>query len=396
MHGRIIVVGLSCAAALTVASKYSPHQPLNGPNLVVIPAPPPDSLGPGPAPQPKSPSDYQWLQDLQDTVNGWDDPFHSIGGLALSLVRLVLTLIPIAICLAIAFIGFAVAVGVIGAVYTGVSKNPALYRTAGSAGLGAGFGLLLFNAVEDLCDDGWHKAANDLIAIAIVSIGVVIFIEPLEEWFGDKIGSQDADSHSHAHANRAAQRWYLRLAAVGIFAAVSLSHGLLHEKIDKNITEALCVLAAALLIPAVTTYAWIRGSLLPKPRSAVLGAITGAAAGAGGWVLALLIQDVAGLTDAAKVSTTIINALQWGAAGFFGGLAIDARWRSTPARGAGVAVVIVFGVAGLLAHVSWGADWSDLYLDIGKALGWAGGLIAVERSASVAFGGSQPSTLAPQ
>ena len=64
-------------------------------------------------------------------------------------------------------------------------------------------------------------------------------------------------------------------------------------------------------------------------------------------------RKAADLPMTAKIASLAINSVVWGAAGYFGGLAIDRRWFSrwiatSPGR-ASIPVVLVVLVGGLLA-----------------------------------------------
>ena len=331
-------------------------------------------------------ADPLWLPPgLRSAVNKWDSPFRAVGNRSIDVVVGVVRFAQYVWPILLGFVGFAfclaLAAVVIRLLFAAVAKNPALYRSVLSAGLGASFGLLLSEAFKAWSEEKPHEAVADLVAIVVVSLGAVVFIEPLQEWFGHRLGLHKEESTPRsAHA----EGWY-RAAAFGIFACASLSHGLLHKKIDEDLQTALRELACAFLIPGAITYAWIYGARLAKSRAAMFGALAGAAAGGAAWLAYILLAEkAANLPVTAKVASFAVNSVVWGAAGYFGGLAIDrqwfSRWIATSPGRASIPVVLVVLIGGLLALPAGAEPW-DVIGDLGRTLGWAGGLVAVSYAA---------------
>jgi hypothetical protein len=440
MRTRVILVGLGCSLALFGVKKKTDELPeakvdyLNQIQSVVPPAPtlPAPSLntpssghpnigisrkplfansgwnfdsqryGPSfdiskllPPKETKPPQSIseQWQnfwKNPRETVKEWNEPWKSIGHVLIELVSLVWALlsfiIPILVVAIAALAGAAALYWIVQAIMPGLKKvqarinqDSALYRTVLSAGLGSGFGLVLGMALYELMHQDVDEVFLDFGTIAIVACGVVIFIEPLTEWFRERLGLQGEYAVQHSR-----QRWYLRGAAIGILALASLSHALLHENIRKHPPEAIILLVFAFLIPAAITYAWIRGARSANTPASIVGAATGAILGAG-FLMAIFAADIhneARLDSHERLIFIVSNALKWGAAGLFGGWAIDKAWGANPIRSAAVAVVISMVLAGLIS----GTEFSVLFQDLARALGWAGGLISVEPLADSAIG----------
>jgi hypothetical protein len=260
------------------------------------------------------------------------------------------------------------------------SANPAPMRTVVSAGLSAGFGVMLFFACVELCEKGLAEMFMELAGISIVAVGVVIFLEPLAERFRQRIDAHGGSAHVHVERK---QRWYLRFAAFGILAGVSVSHALLHKAVAEDVPRAIKSLGTSFVVPAVITCGWIFGRRAAKSHAAVYGAIAGAVAGALWWLALLLLwfRTGAGWTNVYTLSIFLSGA-QWGVVGFFGGLALDRRWGVTPARAVAPALVVALVATGMLGD----AQIVLIFADLARGLGWAGGLLVVEPAASIAFG----------
>src|SRR5260370_17484807 len=97
---------------------------------------------------------------------------------------------------------------------------------------------------------------HDFAAIILVSIGVVVFLEPVFDRLRMVFG---VEVH-HQHALQTPKPLLLRLAAAMILVLTSVFHGLLHSEIDQatqsDLWRTVTVLLAAFLLPAGLTYLW--------------------------------------------------------------------------------------------------------------------------------------------
>lgn len=247
-------------------------------------------------------------------------------------------------------------------------------RLALSASLGSAFCLLIFLALEDyvLKPDLVRK----VVVLTIVSIGVVAFVEPVLEQLRSAVGLSE---HEHSLAGSTKRRVWI--AGFFIIAFASLSHAALYDE-AQNISGTIWFLIPAILIPAATTYAWIRQ--VQRGRAAAwvgggVGAITGSA------FLLLLLTSLAAakatpLSEAQIELLSLINACLWGAIGLAGGLALDRGWGGSASQGIAIAllgVTIIVWIV-IIAIDVWivgiPIEFNLIAGDIFRALGWAGGI----------------------
>jgi hypothetical protein len=136
------------------------------------------------------------------------------------------------------------------------------FSLAVSAGLGAGFGYLLYESAIAFFAERREEQIHLAITIAVVSVGVMKFVEPLCERLREGLGG--------AHANRAGARrdfpWAFRLGLLLMLVFASLSHGLLHRLIEQRTWEAVAVLLAAFFISGGTTYVWLSAARVGRSR----------------------------------------------------------------------------------------------------------------------------------
>jgi len=259
------------------------------------------------------------------------------------------------------------------------------WEGAVSAGLGAGFGFVLFVAFVKFWGAHPHEWIEDLIAIGLVALGVIKFLEPLVGRLRRLLGVTEERSHVPVPART---RLLVRGAAIAILALTSISHAWLHDMIKRDLFGAIGILVVALLIPGGTTYAWLVGARKNPPRAALYGAATGALAGGlhlfGLFVMLAALQrsgfDKLQLPALQELEQMVIlNGLAWGALGLAGGLVID--WLKGPRPALSVAGALV--LSALLLDLP-ALRFPDLLMygpaDFAKIVGWGLGLIAYPRS----------------
>jgi hypothetical protein len=288
-----------------------------------------------------------------------------------------------------------------------------------SAGLGAAFGYLFLHSINRFYNHR-EDVINELIGIAIVSVSVLAFLEPIVERIRSNIGLSEA--HSPEHTSRPLA---IKLAAVFILAFVSLSHGLLHSFIEHHTAQAVAVLLRGLMIAGGVTVAWRYGARCRPSCASQLGVTTAALLWCGRLIL-LWTSGLSGPIDqgatitapAEKMAepfwgsvihfvmhagtitfpaalqltssslqegevTILVNSLPWVLAALVGGWFVTPRWPSHPYLGI---------VAALLAAVFL-VDWLRFLLeasftgtllrdDLAIALGWALGLIIMGPTAT--------------
>ncbi len=265
-----------------------------------------------------------------------------------------------------------------------------------SAGVGAVFAFKLFQAFWNPFKHSTPgEIFHEILAIVIVSLGVILFIEPLAEMSRARLGLED-------HHTRAISRsWHIKASVFAILALTSLAHGFLHRQIEDEMGSdamgCLIGIAGATLISGGITYAWVNGACREKPRAARNGLIAGVLVGLCVISLAFgasrarrsqgtkTIEDATATTAGQGVEnavekgsplpTGVVNNLAknsqdpelvakwqldlrkviipWTLLGLIGGLAIDRMWGRRPSRSVAIAIfvsaAILFPGLGFLA-----------------------------------------------
>src|SRR5258705_439405 len=162
-----------------------------------------------------------------------------------------------------------------------VSSSPPVDRPrwdgAMSAGLGAGFGYVLFRAAFNFWTAHWEERIEEALAIGLVGLGIVRFLEPLIGRLRHFLGVPE--EHALTPVPERGRR-VVRLAIFAILALASVSHALLHDMIKRNVAGTIGILVVALLIPGGITYAWLVGARKDPPRAARYGTSTALVLGA--------------------------------------------------------------------------------------------------------------------
>jgi hypothetical protein len=300
-------------------------------------------------------------------------------------------------------------------------------RVALSAGLGAAFGYLFLHSLWRFWQ---HKEAvlSELIGIAVVSVSVLAFLEPLVERVRSNIGI------SEIHTSKQISRpLAIRLAAFLILVFVSLAHGLLHSFIEHNVAQdvwsPVAVLLRGLMIAGGVTLAWKYGMRCRPPCASRLGVTIAALLWSGSLVLlwalrplnpasssVAIIAPVSGRTHglwdsviqigihvgtltfpaASQLGSSslqegevaiLVSSLPWVLAALAGGWFVTPRWRSHPYLGivaALLAAVLLVDWARMLLQSDFsGAELGD---DLAVAVGWSLGLIIIGPAGDVALG----------
>lgn len=282
-----------------------------------------------------------------------------------------------------------------------------------SAGVGAAFSFVLVQALRHFsAADAEHKV-RELATILLVSIAVLIFLEPVFDRLRVVLGV--AETHTVVHAHRP---WHLRLAVFLIVAFTSLFHGLLDSEIKQSLRRdsagTITMLLAALLVSGGITYFWIAAAHRRPSHAARTGLISGAALGflVGCAVLATVTPTAAGaepsnvtlaeafhrefplvpgriiheleageLSSDSGFTQTLLIALPWPIFGLVGGLAIDRRWGG---RVYSVALAMFVAAAlycGVLALTGQLASKAEIASHLSVTAGWGLALIVCSSSA---------------
>lgn len=231
-----------------------------------------------------------------------------------------------------------------------------------SAGLGAGFGDLLFNSLSHTRD--WFDAA---VVSSVVLLATVQFIEPLASWLRRIIGAR-VDEHAPPISTVTA----FSLALTG-FLAVLLHHavwGIVH----RSPLGAMITLAVAVISVGLVTTAWTIGAHRKTSHAAAFGGTTAAIVETA--LVWCFLVSALGMPGGEAIAPALGAGLAFGLTGFMGGLAIDRRWFGG-AIGAAL-TVIATSLACTLAGAALSSQGltrhslSTLFV----AAGWALGLVS--------------------
>jgi hypothetical protein len=274
------------------------------------------------------------------------------------------------------------------------------WKVAASAGVGAAFSLLLFEAIHEFFSPQTPKLEreHELLAILLVSVGVMIFLEPLAEKLRDLL------VHDHV-VLRTKKSWWLRLAIFGILVFTSLLHGMAHTAVDNWMKgpeghTKIAALAAAMLISGGITYFWIGAAHLHRPHATLSGAFGGAALA---MVVLLGLSSVVShrpnqtnvnhnleqhfafpgmpsiVTEQIEngdmpLKSLLVLAAPWLLMGLAGGAVIDRRWMHCCAGSLALSVVVAGIVGGLLLRF-FSSGWAQTFAHLPAVAGWVVALI---------------------
>jgi uncharacterized membrane protein YidH (DUF202 family) len=281
-----------------------------------------------------------------------------------------------------------------------------------SAGIGAAFSFVLFQAVRHFTRENGTEKLHDLAAIFLVSIGVLIFLEPVFEQLRIVLGISE-----HHPTLQSRKPLLLRLGVFLILVVTSLFHGLLHSELEwavkTDIYGTAAMLLAALLGSGGVTYFWIGGAHHRPPQAAQSGLISGMLLGllvafglflarnprttAGAeqstqqkvvhlavpWVPGRIIDDV-GKGDAgsrARIAEILTVALPWAAFGFVGGMAIDKRWRKGKASGVALSIFVGAIISGIALRLTGRiSSVTEVLSNLSAVIGWGLALVVCSSS----------------
>lgn len=261
---------------------------------------------------------------------------------------------------------------------------------ATSAGLGAGFGLVLCQAIQDFFNKDASEMFREVGVVALVSVGVVKFIEPLGEWV------RHAFLPEQHHAEPVARSWVFKAAVLMAIAFTGFSHEMIDEQIKGNPTAALRLLSAMLLVSGGITYAWVCGARCQPARAGRRGLISGA--------FIALVLLIALWTDPAKASHNLADTPEaaeqvgkvagavsaslfigaevrsvpglavplglWALFGLIGGLAIDRKWRKGSVSGVVLSVLITALVVIVALRLTGFVGSAEIALGASAVIGW--------------------------
>ncbi|MDB5040076.1 MAG: hypothetical protein JWN27_802 [Candidatus Eremiobacteraeota bacterium] len=246
------------------------------------------------------------------------------------------------------------------------------FSLAFSAGLGAAFGLFSWLSIERFFRLQAAEQVDQLLAIVLVGLGIVKFIEPLIDRLRVRlIGEGDRQELRARQARR------VRLVAFLVVVVASLSHGFLSSLIDSDPSGALGVVLAAILIAGGTTYAWCRGAYHQPRTAAMQGAITGFFVSAAMfWVNFVAfhgnIPPFGPMSVTGGEAFMLEYAAPWAVIGFTGGYAIDRRWSHKGLLFAILGPLLAFDVILL----PFGKITPILMMnDLARLAGWSAGLL---------------------
>jgi hypothetical protein len=276
------------------------------------------------------------------------------------------------------------------------------WKLATSAGVGAAFSFVLFQSLYRFFGENRKEQMNELATILVVSIGVLIFLEPVFDGLRKMLGV--AESHSVVHESRP---WSSRLAVFAILVFASLFHGLMDSNIAHDMRDdwvrTLTVLAIGTLVSGGITYFWVAASHRHPSHAARSGLLSGAVLGvlvasqvisaastpnAGEELHGKIAQAVGHevplvprrvlheiedgkLSDDVGFKQVLLIAIPWPILGLIGGLAIDRRWGKGRVHGVALsmlaAAVLYEGLlwftrqlttpGEMLSHLSVAAGW---------------------------------------
>jgi hypothetical protein len=223
------------------------------------------------------------------------------------------------------------------------------------------FFSVVYQAIEEFLAHPAHEQLQELIVIALTSIGMLLVIEPILERIGP-VRMREATGRKDSIL--------IRAGAFLTIVATSLLHGLLHSHISESIgLHGLMVLEqllTALVAPTLITLAWLYGVKREGPQAKWYGLIVGLLTGVGLVGLAMVqlyfLETPAELREVSAgnnpmallaVARSLLRFVVPSCAlnGFLGGLAIDRQWspKAWHAVALGLSIAVVAEAALFLA-----------------------------------------------
>ncbi len=271
-----------------------------------------------------------------------------------------------------------------------------------TAGLGAAFAFVLCKGVVEFYNNTapMDKVRNG-VAILLVSLAVVRFIEPLSERMRMALGAELHHSpmqESKIHQRRA---WVMRGFLTAILVFSIFFHSVLHEQFF-NIKETWQPLFAAMLISGGVTYFWIAGLRQDPSRAAWLGTLSGAVlavfiCGTLSAVVDEPVQHGSAQTVAEKVGALasevqvpkhfpsipygrLSTAWPWALFGLVGGVMIDRHKGRRSAQRIVVAILLTAAICEIVLFTFFYkgvpmSRWLLMMANLSAVLGWCAGLL---------------------
>ena len=194
-------------------------------------------------------------------------------------------------------------------------------RVAVLAALGSSFAFMLVATVIYFLSLRLSEALFELFTIAVVALGLIVFLDPLFERFQEALGIPGHDSTGDS---RRLRRTLLGKIAFALLLLNGVLHSLLHEFI-KEYPGLSTVLIAGYgpIWTVITTYCWMLGWHPDRSRSraALRGAVSGLLAGAiMAWLWIPYLQGIG------KLFVPLLGVAVMTLVPLAGGLAMDRGW----------------------------------------------------------------------
>ena len=271
------------------------------------------------------------------------------------------------------------------------SLRRAMWEAAVCAGLGVGFGSLVFEGLQQMAIE--HSPLRFCFECLVLLVATVVFLDRLIEHVAKMMGARPM----RFPKGRQAVRWII----IGTTLGVLVLHKSLDVAIEKDPSGAIFLLLSCGLLAGSITIAWISGQKKQPYRSARRGALTGALVSLPfGLIVAIMLvmgKPVVDVTPTPPADVVARGAMAmkvylwsfamgycvafsfgWAFAGYIGGKAIDKQWWGGGSR----AVLYIFTIfcipiAGLLLLATFmrGKPNSDVLNWIAVGLGWGLGLV---------------------
>lgn len=243
---------------------------------------------------------------------------------------------------------------------------------AGYAGICSAFGFLLWQSIVMYFSMPGAEIFDLTLAMAIVALCVVLFIEPLTEPLKRLLG------YPEGNVDPRGNRLMLLAGGLLIVLIASVSHGLLSSLIERDSSGAFGIIAGATVLPGGITYAWLRGGRRRPRRAALSGLAAGGALGiCFGFATIFVFVD----HHAVSLNNAEIELMKyffpWPLFGLVGGIAIDKGWGRSRSHSVAIAVV---GSAVALVMIQDDAWTMGALGDLAKIFGWMTGLL-IQRTA---------------
>jgi hypothetical protein len=236
------------------------------------------------------------------------------------------------------------------------------------AGLTSLFAMLLYQASESFIALPALEKIRRVETIAVVSIGVLVVIEPLL--------SRITVSRPESVLSKGREGLLVRVLALAVIVLVSICDGLLHEYLGETISPrgwmGIAQLISSLIGPGVITFFWLQGLRTVPPRARIYGLYAAISIGILFFIVDAIfstkyvLQKVPLPPGVSRLDLIEIGA-QMGliflwpvatsylASGFLGGFAADRGW----CRHAWERIAIGLGVASIVQPVAavFVIDW---------------------------------------